>query len=88
MRVNRTSGPVPVCSIAIQGVPESSQAMLGDRKAALIGVDYSKDLILKFAKETFAPLLPAPAAVRQIEVRRSPASATCPRGVDVTVTMR
>jgi len=87
-RIDRTSGPLPVCSVTLLGIPEASQPMLADRKAALAGVDYSKDHVLKFAKETFAPLLPAPAAVKQVDVKRAAVSDACRRGVDVTVTIR
>ena len=84
-RITRDAGPLVVCSVGFQGVPESGQPVLKDRSASLVGVDYSKDMIAKFAKETFVPLLPPPATIKQIDIRRAPATDTCARGVAVTV---
>ena len=83
-RITRDAGEMPVCSVVFPGAPEASQSILNERAASLIGVDYSKDMIMKFAKATFAPLVPAPASMKQVDIRRAK-SDTCPRGVVVTV---
>ena len=87
--LDRASGPLPVCSIALSGVSDANAPALADRKASLVGMDYSKDVILKFAKETFVPMLSvstgSPVAVKRLDVHRAPATETCARGVAVTI---
>ena len=85
--LDRTSGPLPVCAISLTGVAETNAPALADRKASLVGMDYSKDVILKFAKETFVPMLSvstgSPVTVKRLDVtahRRE----TC-KGVTVTI---
>jgi hypothetical protein len=85
--LDRASGPLPVCAVMLTGITGAEPPALNDRKAALIGIDYSKDRMLQIAKETFVPLLGAPAAVRRIDARRAPAAANCARGVAVTIVL-
>lgn len=86
-RVDRVTGPLPVCEVVLSGTGGIDQPALNDRKAALVGVDYSRDRVQQFAKETFAPLLGASIAVRRVDARRAPPSDTCKGGVTVTITM-
>jgi hypothetical protein len=83
-RLERASGPLMVCAVALAGVPDPPEGPLHDRKVTLVGTEYSRDQILSFARQTIVPMLPAPAVVRRVEAIRTDA---CPRGVAVTVTI-
>jgi hypothetical protein len=85
--LDRASGPLPVCAIVLSGVTEPTSGPVNDRKAGLIGADYSRDRILQFARETFVPLLQPPVTVKRVDAARAPVSDSCARGVVVTVTM-
>ena len=85
--LDRASGPLPVCAITLTGLAGAEPPALNDRKAALIGIDYSKDRMLQIAKATFLPLLGTAAIVSRIDARRAPASDNCAHGVAVTVTL-
>jgi hypothetical protein len=87
-RIERASGPLPVCAVAFDGVSEATVPALTERKAALLLDDYSRETIRTLAKELLAPVLPAPLSIRQIDARRAPVTEACPRGVAVTISVR
>jgi len=87
--LDRASGPLPICSINVTGIPAEFESRIDERKAALVGMDYSRDFLLKHARESFVALLVANgvahAMVTGVSARRESPRAGCEHGVAVTV---
>lgn len=88
-RLDRASGPVPICTVSLSGVPPALVTAAAERIAPLVGTDYSRDFVLGHARESVLSGLAANglprASVAGVVVRREAARPDCPRGVGVTV---
>jgi hypothetical protein len=89
-RLDRTAGPLLICSVAVPGLPGAIEGPVRERAASLVGVEYSRDLVRGFGAETVAELFASigmNAAVGRVDVRREPPRQDCPHGVAVTLVM-
>jgi hypothetical protein len=89
--LDRASGPLPICAIAVAGLPAAVDGPIRERAASLVGVDYSRGMLLSFAQETVMPMLASQGAtqamVARVDVHREQPRRGCERGVTVTVSI-
>jgi hypothetical protein len=89
LRLNRTSGSLPICSVSATGIPVALLDATRSATAGLNDTDYSRDFVANYVRENLIPALAAQgldqAKVTGIAARREPPSPGCERGVAVIV---
>jgi outer membrane protein assembly factor BamA len=55
--LDRASGPLPVCRVDVAGAPEPLRDALTRTTAALVGTDYSRDHVERYAMENLLPIV-------------------------------
>lgn len=90
-RLDRQSGAVRVCGVVLRTAADALREEMAARTTSLVGGDYSKDYIMRYAMQNLLPIERREGYLRarigEVEAAREPAGADGCEGVRVAVTI-